>query len=110
EELEEWDACDLEELPLVKDFKEGFKPESPFDGGWTLFVEFPDDFVSDEEIEEYLTEVLAAGDVALAEKVVKERAFSYSGDLKEAALKIAKQVGCSEYKSTASPEYRCGSR
>ena len=97
EELEEWDANDLEELPLVKDFKEGFKPESPFDGGWRLLVKFPDELPGDEEIEDYLTEVLAAGDISLAKAVVKEQAFSYSGDIEEAALKIAEQVGCNEY-------------
>lgn len=42
DELDEWDANDLDELPLIKDFVEGFEPYSPFDAGWTLNVEFVD--------------------------------------------------------------------
>ena len=42
DELEAWDANDLDELPLIKDFVEGFEPYSPYDEGWTLIVEFVD--------------------------------------------------------------------
>ena len=42
DELDEWDAYDLDELPLIKDFIEGFEPYSPYDEGWTLNVEFVD--------------------------------------------------------------------
>lgn len=42
DELDEWDANDLDELPLIKDFVEGFEPYSPYDEGWTLNVEFVD--------------------------------------------------------------------
>ena len=42
EELDEWDANNLEELPLIKDFVEGFEPDSPYDEGWILNVEFVD--------------------------------------------------------------------
>jgi hypothetical protein len=42
EDLEEWDANDLDELPLIKDFVEGFEPYSPYDEGWILHVEFVD--------------------------------------------------------------------
>ena len=42
EELDEWNANDLEELPLIKDFVEGFEPYSPYDEGWILNVEFVD--------------------------------------------------------------------
>lgn len=40
--LDEWDANDLDELPLVKDFDEDFDPYSPYEEGWSLFVEFYD--------------------------------------------------------------------
>ena len=40
DELDEWDAYDLDEIPLVKDFVEDFEPTSPYDEGWTLNVEF----------------------------------------------------------------------
>lgn len=42
EELDEWDANDLDKLPLIKDFVEDFEPKSPFDYGWSLTVEFVD--------------------------------------------------------------------
>ena len=42
DELDEWDANDLDELPLIKDFVEGFDPYSPYDEGWDLHVEFVD--------------------------------------------------------------------
>ena len=41
-ELDEWDANDLDEFPLIKDFVEGFEPYSPYDEGWILNVEFVD--------------------------------------------------------------------
>ena len=41
-ELDEWDANDLDELPLIKDFIEEFEPYSPYDEGWILNVEFVD--------------------------------------------------------------------
>lgn len=42
EEIEEWDAEDLDELPIIQDFVEGFEPYSPYDEGWDLHVEFVD--------------------------------------------------------------------
>lgn len=42
EELDEWDAYDLDELPLIKEFEIDFEPYSPYDAGWTLNVEFVD--------------------------------------------------------------------
>ena len=42
DELDEWDANDLEDLPLIKDFVEDFEPCSPYDSGWSLNVDFVD--------------------------------------------------------------------
>lgn len=42
DELDEWDANDLDELPLIKDFVENFEPYSPYDEGWRLNVQFVD--------------------------------------------------------------------
>ena len=42
EELEEWDAYDLEEVPTIAEFQVDFEPYSPYDAGWTLHVEFVD--------------------------------------------------------------------
>ncbi len=42
DEVDNWDANDLDELPLIKDFVEDFEPYSPYDEGWTLNVEFVD--------------------------------------------------------------------
>ena len=42
DELDEWDAYDLDELPTIAAFQEDFEPSNPFDGGWRLHVEFVD--------------------------------------------------------------------
>ena len=42
EEIDAWDANNLSEneLPLIKDFVEGFQPYSPYDEGWIMHVRF----------------------------------------------------------------------
>lgn len=42
EEIDAWDAEDLpvSKIPTVRDFDPDFEPESPFDGGWILNVEY----------------------------------------------------------------------
>ena len=54
DEIDDWDADDLDELPLIKDFIENFEPYSPYDEGWDLHVEFYDPEIDydDYEIEE----------------------------------------------------------
>ena len=42
EELEAWDAYDIDELPTLAEFHTGFEACSPYDKGWTLHVEFVD--------------------------------------------------------------------
>ena len=42
DELDEWDANALDELPLIRDFDEDFEPYSPYDEGWSLYVRFID--------------------------------------------------------------------
>lgn len=42
EELEDWDAYDLDDVPTIAEFNEDFEPYSPYDEGWTLLVEFVD--------------------------------------------------------------------
>ena len=42
EELEDWDADFLDEIPTIAEFVEDFEPYSPFDEGWSLYVEFVD--------------------------------------------------------------------
>ena len=42
DELDEWNAYDLDEVPTIKEFREGFEPYSPYDEGWILHVEFVD--------------------------------------------------------------------
>ena len=42
DEIDAWDAYDLDELPLIKDFVEDFELYSPYDEGWDLIVEFVD--------------------------------------------------------------------
>lgn len=40
EELEAWDAYDLDEVPTNAEFQEDFEPCSPYDQGWSLCVSF----------------------------------------------------------------------
>lgn len=43
EELEEWDAeFDMIDEPMLCEVDSSFKPISPFDAGWSLFVKFAD--------------------------------------------------------------------
>lgn len=42
EEIEEWDAYDLDDIPTIEEFDEDFESCSPFDAGWILNVEFVD--------------------------------------------------------------------
>ena len=42
DELYEWDANDLDELPTSQEFNPDFEPYSPYDEGWILHVEFVD--------------------------------------------------------------------
>ena len=48
DEIEDWDADDLDDIPDICDFVEGFKAINPFHEGWTLTVEFADSDEYDE--------------------------------------------------------------
>ena len=98
-ELQKWDSADMDSLPLVKDFKEGFAPRNPFECGYTLTVWIPesDRAPDDGETEKYLRKALSDDDVALAEEVVLAQSDNYSGDLIEKAFEIAEEVGCQEF-------------
>ena len=55
EEIDEWDAYDLDDVPNIVDFDEDFEPSSPYDVGWSLNVEFaePDiDSFDEEDVDE----------------------------------------------------------
>ena len=111
DELEEWDAHDLDELPLRCDFEEGFEPYSPFDEGWQLVVQFPrpdemeDAYLEEPEARETLTWLLseAKGDYS----VIKDYISRCSGnlpwdsdlDLQALALEIAASLGLEDYVS-----------
>lgn len=56
EELQKWDANELDDLPNVCDFDPNFEACSPFDRGWDLSVRFADpddDDYEDDEDDEY---------------------------------------------------------
>ena len=110
DELEEWDAHDLDELPLRCDFEEGFEPYSPFDEGWILNVQFPipgeskeAEYLEEPEARETLTELLQAanGDYSVVDDYVS-RCSDYVDldndlDLWELALEIAQSLGLTDY-------------
>lgn len=105
EELSEWDANDLDELPLIKDFEENFEPRSPFDYGWTLHVEFvdpnEDEDVTKEEVERVLTELfnLANGDYTEIHKYIERVDYNYYADfdLEEFAKELAEKLGITDF-------------
>lgn len=117
EELEEWDAHDLDELPLRCDFEEGFEPYSPFDEGWILNVQFPvpgeseeAEYLEEPEARETLTELLQAanGDYSVVDDYVS-RCSGYLPwdsdlDLQALALEIAASLGLEDYVQSHSEE------
>ena len=101
EELDEWDANDLDELPEVCDFREDFEPISPFDEGYSLNVEFaecPDEEdVEEDEARETLKTLFreANGNFSVINDYVErcEDLFYGDGTLKELADKVAGEMG-----------------
>ena len=101
EELEEWDANDLFELPDICDFEEDFEPYSPFDEGYTLYVEFveqPDEEDLGEEAARETLEILleeAKGDYSVLKDYIDrcEGLYDGEGTLEELAKTIASELG-----------------
>ena len=119
DELEEWDAHDLDELPLRCDFEEGFEPYSPFDEGWELIVQFAeaDEFdddslmnaeLSEEEAHETLTWLFseAKGDYSVIKGYISRCSdIAADGlDLETLAAEIAHSLGLNDYISSDSDE------
>ena len=98
-DLKLWDAAEQENIPLVKDFKDGFTPRNPFENGYEISVFFPEDEIipDDEDTEAFLREALSAHDVDLAEEVILEQQNNYSGNLLKKSFEIAAEVGCHEF-------------
>ena len=98
-DVQKWDSAEIDRIPLIKEFKEGFTPKNPFECGYRLTVWLPEceDTPDDEEIEAYLRETLAAKDISLAEEVILEQNENYSGNLIEKSFEIAAEVGCQEF-------------
>lgn len=104
DELEEWDALDLDELPLQCDFEEGFEPYSPFDEGWELIVQFANKYEWDEEeVRATLIELMKAanGDYsdvyAYAERGNEFLDSDCNVDLYDLAAEIAESLGLEDY-------------
>lgn len=110
EELEDWDAdCDLDELPLICDFDQDFKPCSPFDGGYSLFVEFvdpnEDEWLEEEEAEQTIRELfaMAPGDFSLVLEYIKINGEDYGEEeLKEVAIRVAGELEIAGFASNMS--------
>lgn len=106
EELEDWDAdCDLDELPLICDFEQDFEPRSPFDGGYSLFVEFvdpnEDEWLEEEEAEQTIRELFAMtpGDFSLVLEYIEINGEDYGDeDLQNLAIQVAEELGIVDFK------------
>ena len=99
EELDRWDANDLDELPDVCDFEEGFEASSPYDAGWILRVQFYDfddaESLTQEEAEKALRLLFTEKDYKAIREYI-ERAADYIGwndelDLEEIAKSVAQE-------------------
>ena len=104
DEIDEWDPDELYEYPLVRDFYEDFEPASPFEEGRNLCVRLPGKYelpenadVTDGDIEQFLASAMEAGDVGLAEEIVRGREEDYGGDIRAQAVRAAVGQGCVEY-------------
>lgn len=106
EELEAWDAdCDLDDLPLICDFDQDFEPCSPFDSGYSLFVEFvdpnEDEWLEEEEAEQTIRELFAMtpGDFSLVLEYIEINGEDYGDeDLQNLAIQVAEELGIVDFK------------
>lgn len=100
EELNNWDANNLETLPNICDFEEDFEPETPYDEGWSLSVEFaerPDEEDLEEaEARETLKTLFkeANGDFSVINDYVERCEHLFKGDksLKELSEIVADEI------------------
>lgn len=104
EELEEWDAYDLDEIPDRCDFEENFEPISPFEEGWELNIQWPDpneDELETEEAVETLKELFqtANGDYSEIHDYVDRCECSYFEEesLERLAEILALALGITDY-------------
>lgn len=99
EELEEWDANDLDELPDICDFDEEFEPYSPYDEGWDLrvvFAEHPEEeYIDESEARETISELLDNNEIETLKDYVGRCEALVDGDFKliNLAAEIATEKG-----------------
>ena len=100
EELDAWDANNLDDLPEVCEFKEDFVPSSPFDNGWDLCVEYaenPEEIeLEEDEAGETLKELFqrSDGDFNEVEDFIDRCSDLCDGfDLGELAVTVAGEMG-----------------
>lgn len=72
EELQNWDANKLEQLPTIAEFDTTFEAQSPFAVGWELVVNFKEDEDGYDDVEE-----------EDAKEVIEELFIESKGDYKE---------------------------
>ncbi len=105
EELDEWDADDLSELPDICEFEEDFEPCNPFDSGWTLYVDYADQPDEEDLYEEEARETLgilfkeANGDYSVINDYIErcEDLFEGDGTLEELAKEVADELEIKDY-------------
>ena len=111
EELEDWDAdCDLDQLPLICDFEQDFEPLNPFDGGYSLIVEFlapnEDEWLEEEEAEQTIRELFAMipWDFSLVLEYIEINGEDDGEDdgeeeLRNLSVQIAEELGATGFKA-----------
>ena len=96
DELDEWDANDLDELPTIAEFDPDFEPCSPFDEGWELKIVVTDVDVSEYEFTEYIEKLFEENDVERIEDIVDNCAIDFGCDVREIVLDMAEKLDCQE--------------
>lgn len=100
-ELDKWDAAEFERLPLVKEYRKDFIPQSPFGKEYQYRIEVwipeSEGGPGDKAIEEGIREALSENDLQRAYDIILEHEEEYSGNIVEAAFRIAEEVGCQAF-------------
>lgn len=103
-EIEEWDACDLDEIPTIAEFTPDFEPESPFDRGWILNLFVDDVEIDEDELVDFLECLFSENKLDDIKSIVSDCQVEFNRDIEEIVLDVAKKMDCQEYIDSVSEE------
>lgn len=104
EEIEEWDASDLDEIPTVAEFTPGFEPESPYDCGWDLNLFVDDVEIDEDELINFLKSLFSENQLDDIKSIASDCLVEFDRDIEEIILEVAKDMNCQEYIDSVSKD------